>query len=470
MHNIPAIRIKNLTKVYKLYPNPWAMTRDLLGLDRCFFWMRRPKFPEFEALKEINLDIFPGERVGIVGRNGAGKTTLLKHLTGNFEPTSGEVEIHGAVQSLMDTGLGFHPEFTGYENIKSSLVYNNLSPEEIPKAIGDVVDFVELGEFLHQPIKTYSLGMMARLGFATATAIRPDILVIDEVLSAGDAYFAAKSADRMKRLTGQGCTLLLVSHSMGQLLQFCERVIWLNAGRVVADGNALEIIKAYEAYIREIDDKRIREKNKTVAAATLPTAVESGSLKPDRKVAAPGLDLDASRAPAALEGRSLSRWPGQAEGLKIAGVRIIDANGQEAGALDIGAAMSFELRLVAESSGEYTCRYHVYIYSADGVNVAMHLSDPDRFYLERGETRTARLHYKNVLLNRGRYVITVALYESINMDDSGGSRTYDLIDRSFEFQIASEITTDRSIVKLPAEWEVEGGPRLADYSPKANRS
>jgi len=208
-----SIALENVSKVYRLYPSPVAQMIDVLGLDRFMPW-RRASYPEFPALDDVTLTLHKGERVGIVGRNGAGKTTLLKLITGNFRPSKGTVRVEGRVQALMQVGLGFHPEFTGRENIRSSLLYNGLSGEAFQAAVADVIDFVELGEFLDQPLKTYSLGMSGRLQFAAATAIQPEILIVDEVLGAGDAYFSAKSAERMERFAESGCTLLLVSHSM----------------------------------------------------------------------------------------------------------------------------------------------------------------------------------------------------------------------------------------------------------------
>ena len=248
----PAIVLNSISKIYRLYDSPSEQALDVFGLSRLRFW-RKPKYHERAALEDVSLVVGRGERIGVIGRNGAGKTTLLKLITGNFAPTRGTVVVNGSVQALINIGLGFHPEFTGYENIRASLVYNGLAETELDAAIADIVDFVELDEYLHQPIKTYSLGMQSRLYFATATAISPDILIIDEVLGAGDAYFSAKSAERMKRLTSSGATLLLVSHSMTQILQFCDEAIWIENGRVMLRDASLTVINAYEKFISELE-------------------------------------------------------------------------------------------------------------------------------------------------------------------------------------------------------------------------
>jgi len=201
------------------------------------------------ALKDITLKVKKGQRVGIIGANGAGKTTLLKLLCGNIVPTSGDVSVSGEIQALMGMGTGFHPEYTGRENAEASLQYNGLSSENYQTALEGVIEFSELGVFLDQPFKTYSLGMQARLMFATATAIKPEILIVDEVLGAGDAYFVAKSKIRVDELVNSGCTMLLVSHSMAQILELCTDVLWMEKGTVRMFGNAFDVVKAYEEFV-----------------------------------------------------------------------------------------------------------------------------------------------------------------------------------------------------------------------------
>ena len=257
-----AIRMRGVREEYKLYNSVGEQALDVLGLSGLRFW-RRPTMRIFSALDGIDLDIRRGERVGIIGRNGAGKTTLLKLITGNFAPTAGEVSVGGTVQALMATGVGFHSDFTGAENIRASLMYNGLPASEIEAAFQDIVDFCELGDFLYQPIKTYSLGMRTRLQFAAATAIRPDILIIDEVLGAGDAYFTIKSNERLGRLTSSGSTVLIVTHSMSDVLKLCIRAVWMSEGRIVKEGEPRDVVGAYEAYCSQL-----AKENETTASVT----------------------------------------------------------------------------------------------------------------------------------------------------------------------------------------------------------
>jgi len=261
MSNEFAVSLQDVGKMYMMYPNRLDIALDAVGLIRLFPW-RRARGREFWALRNINLKVSKGERLGIIGRNGAGKSTMLKLLTGNLASTEGEINVNGTVQALLTSGSGFHPEFTGYENIRSSLVYQGLKPDQIEEAVKDIAEFTELADFLSQPLKLYSAGMQARLAFATATVLNPDILIVDEILGAGDAYFAGKSLRRMKMLVeDSGATVLIVSHAMDQILQYCDECIWMERGKVVQRGPALEVIKAYQEFIQTLEDRRLQAKN-----------------------------------------------------------------------------------------------------------------------------------------------------------------------------------------------------------------
>jgi lipopolysaccharide transport system ATP-binding protein len=256
----PAIRLSDVAKMYKIFSSRRDNLVDALGLSRVLP-LRESRYREFWALRGIDLTVERGARIGVIGRNGAGKSTLLKLITGALALTEGTLEINGTIQALIDAGAGFHPEFTGYENIHASLTYQGFSRDELAVAREDIEEFTELGEFLDQPLKTYSLGMQARLAFATATAIKPEILVVDEVLGAGDAYFITKSVERMNRITSSGASMLIVSHSLAQITQLCDEAIWLERGRIVARGRSIDVVKQYERYVRELEEARLRDRN-----------------------------------------------------------------------------------------------------------------------------------------------------------------------------------------------------------------
>jgi lipopolysaccharide transport system ATP-binding protein len=249
-----AIEADAVSKAYRLYRNQREKIADALGLGWLAF-AGHPLPNTFTALDNVTFNIRRGERVAIVGRNGAGKSTLLKLISGVLQPTSGTLRVNGSVQVLMYVGLGFHPEFTGLDNIRASLLYNGLSADERRSAEADIIAFAELGEFLYQPLRTYSLGMRSRLQFACATAVNPDILVIDEILAVGDAYFLVKCAHRVRKLVDTGCTLLLASHSPPQILEFCTRAIWIERGTLTEDGAAEGVMTNYERFMARMGEQ-----------------------------------------------------------------------------------------------------------------------------------------------------------------------------------------------------------------------
>jgi lipopolysaccharide transport system ATP-binding protein len=259
-----AIRFERVGKMYKVFGSKLDTALDALNLPT---FGRDGRYREFWALRDIDFELARGARLGIIGRNGAGKTTLLKLVTGNLAPTEGGVTVNGDVQALLEIGGGLHPEFTGRENIRASLSYIGLSRAETEDSEREIAEFTELGRFLDQPFKTYSQGMQARLSFAIATTTQPEILIVDEILGAGDAYFFTRSTARMSQLIESGAGVLLVSHALDQVARFCERTIWLDRGRIAMDGPTDEVIKAYERFIRELEDRRLKAKNEK---ATLP--------------------------------------------------------------------------------------------------------------------------------------------------------------------------------------------------------
>ncbi|MDR1620290.1 MAG: ABC transporter ATP-binding protein, partial [Clostridiales bacterium] len=243
--------------MYKLYNNNIAILRDAFRLRPVP--EHKKKYREFWALRNVNLTIGRGERVALIGRNGAGKSTLLKLICGRIYQTEGSFTVNGKIQALMQLGTGFHKDYTGRQNIKASLLYNDLTEREIAEIEEEIIEFSELGEFIDQPIKTYSQGMLARLGFSTATAVKPEILMIDEVLGAGDAYFTTKCVERMRELTkDEGSTVVFVSHDLASVQYLCDRAVLIDKGHITADGETLPIIKEYTDLVRKDDEERLR--------------------------------------------------------------------------------------------------------------------------------------------------------------------------------------------------------------------
>lgn len=233
-----AISFQNVTKVYKLYKND---KQRFLGL----IFEKSVNFKKKVVLNNITFAIKKGASVGILGRNGAGKSTILKLITGVTHQTSGEINIAGTVSALLELTAGFDPEFTGRENIFLKCYLMGMVDEQIKEKLEDIIDFSELGEYIDQPVRTYSSGMKARLGFAVSVNVNPDILVIDEALSVGDAQFARKCKEKIEEIRKNGTTLLFVSHSITSIKEFCTSCMLLEYGEITAYGSVDEVIRKY---------------------------------------------------------------------------------------------------------------------------------------------------------------------------------------------------------------------------------
>lgn len=441
--------LREVTKTYRLYGSRAEQALDVMGLTPLLFW-RRQTFSDHPALSGVTLSIARGERVAIVGRNGAGKTTLLKLITGNFQPTSGSIHVEGRVQALMNLGIGFHPEFSGYDNVKSSLAYGGLTGDELARTIQDVVDFSELGEYLHQPFKTYSAGMQARLMFAASTAIRPDILIVDEILSAGDAYFSAKSSHRMQKLAGGGCTLLLVSHSMPQVLQFCDRAIWIEAGRVVMDDDAIAVVKAYEEYSHRLEAAAAGAAGSSVLANTdLRNRLLAEVFKVGNAAPAGGVSSLASAG-------GVSRWSGE-PGMLIDAVRVVNVgDGSVTGLLKNGADVNIEIEVVAQEAGTFPCTFVVILFTSDGRVLSRHTSAETSLVCRAGDRHSVALRFEPLLLGNGTYFVSAAVYKTLSLSNLPSSKAYDLLSRSFEFKVVAEYADDPSLFHHPSAWSLDG--------------
>jgi len=239
----PAIRFENVAVRYRV-PHERISTLKEYAIRLV---TRNVTYVDYLALHEINLEIRRGEVFGIIGKNGAGKSTLLKLVARVLQPTRGRVWARGRIAPLLDISAGFHPELTGRENVFLNGTLLGLSRKEINEKFARIVDFAELWDFIDAPLRMYSSGMIARLGFAIATDVEPDILLIDEVLAVGDEAFQHKCADRIQRFQDRGTTILLVSHDMNTVKQLCKRVVWLSKGEIKLLGQACEVVPQYES-------------------------------------------------------------------------------------------------------------------------------------------------------------------------------------------------------------------------------
>ena len=243
MNDDIVIKAEGLTKIYKIYE------KDIDRLKEAFNPFHKRYSRDFYALQDLNFEIKRGENVGLVGKNGAGKSTLLKIITGVLTPTSGTIQVNGRIASLLELGAGFNPDMTGVENIYMNGLLMGQSKEMMDAKVDDIISFADIGDFINQPVKTYSSGMFARLAFSVNAFVEPDILIVDEALSVGDAFFQSKCMDRMKKMIDGGTTVLFVSHDTFAVKNLCQRAFLVQSGKIILDASAREVIEAYRAML-----------------------------------------------------------------------------------------------------------------------------------------------------------------------------------------------------------------------------
>lgn len=235
-----AISVNHVSKMYKLYDNPMDRLKESLGLTK------KKKYKEHYALNDVSFQVKKGETVGIIGTNGSGKSTILKIITGVLNPTAGEVVVDGRISALLELGAGFNMEYSGIENVYLNGTMIGFSREEIDAKLQDILDFADIGDFVYQPVKTYSSGMFVRLAFAVAINIEPEILIVDEALSVGDVFFQAKCYRKFEEFKKMGKTILIVSHDLSSISKYCDKVVLLNKGVKMDEGNSKEMVDLYK--------------------------------------------------------------------------------------------------------------------------------------------------------------------------------------------------------------------------------
>jgi len=266
--NEDTIIVNNLTKVYKLYNNPKERLKESLS------FTRKKIHTDFYALKDISFDVKKGETLGIVGKNGSGKSTLLKILTGVLTPTTGNIQVNGRVAALLELGAGFNLEYTGIENIYLQGTIMGYTRLQMDSKIESILKFADIGNYVYQPVKTYSSGMFARLAFAVAINVDPEILIIDEALAVGDMKFQAKCFTRMNELKEKGATILFVGHDVSSIRTFCDKAIWIHEGEMVKWGNVLEVTADYMKFMNDDEYNKEPSANNQEAIEEMTTDFE----------------------------------------------------------------------------------------------------------------------------------------------------------------------------------------------------
>ena len=247
--NNNAITVNDVTKIYRLYEKPIDRLKETLSPTH------KNYHRDFYALNGISFDVKKGQTVGIIGTNGSGKSTILKIITGVLTPTSGSLEVNGVISALLELGAGFNMDYTGIENIYMNGTMMGFSRKEMEEKLNDILEFADIGDFVYQPVKTYSSGMFVRLAFALAINVEPEILIVDEALSVGDVFFQAKCYRRMEEIRQNGTTILMVTHDMGAIIKYCDQVVVLNKGNFIAQGEPGKMVDLYKKILaNQMDD------------------------------------------------------------------------------------------------------------------------------------------------------------------------------------------------------------------------
>lgn len=381
-----AIKVENLTKIYKLYNSPQDRLKESLHP------LRKKYHKDFYALNDVSLEIKKGETVGIIGQNGAGKSTLLKTITGVLTPSSGSVEVNGRISALLELGAGFNPQLTGLENVYFNGTIMGYTHEQMDAKLDDILSFADIGDFVRQPVKTYSSGMFVRLAFAVAVNIDPEILIVDEALSVGDMMFQAKCYDRIKTLMSGGVTTLFVTHNMNTISSLCNRAYMIDGGKVYTEGAPKEVTLAYYTLQREREHARQGKANPPRAKVAVEATV---TRKPDAR-------------------KAQTQEEEQRYGLgtaKIVDYRIYNHEGIETVALETGKSFSVWMRVVFDGDVENPC-FGMMIRNLQGQNLlGVHSFHEQRmnFGAKKNGDEMSVIFESEMLLNPGKYTMTIGV-------------------------------------------------------------
>ena len=428
------ITVRDITKSFKVYYDKGHNIKERI------LYRGRGKYERREVLRGISFDVKKGEAIGLIGSNGCGKSTTLKLLTGIMYPDTGSVELKGRVSALIELGAGFHPDMSGRENIYTNAAIFGLSRKEVDECIDDIIAFSELEEFIDNPVRTYSSGMYMRLAFSVAINVKADILLIDEILAVGDAAFQAKCFNKLREIKGQGTTIVIVSHSLSQIEQICERSIWIMDGKIRMEGAPREVHAEYMAFMSEKVDYHPAAPQK-----------KPGEETPDADTAPEDQEKNGETSGEAAEEADPqkpngSRW-GSREA-EMTSVRVLDADGKECTLFnpldDITVRIRYRSRIPLKD-----VVLGLAIYREDGEYIYGTNSLLDQVgVVELDGTGTIDLEMRHVGLNQGTYAVDLALHRPDGF-------SYDFWRNTCCFSI-SEKRGEVGIISLDHEWKISG--------------
>ncbi len=415
-----AIRVKNITKAYQIYDKPQDRLKQSL-------WRGRKQFyREFKALDNVSFEVKKGETVGIIGRNGSGKSTLLQIICGTLSPTSGDVEANGRIAALLELGSGFNPEFTGRENVYMNAAILGLSRAETGARFDDIAAFADIGDFIEQPVKKYSSGMLMRLAFSVAINVAPQILIVDEALSVGDELFQRKCFSRIEAIKNNGATILFVSHSGGAIVELCDHAVLLDSGEKLAMGGPKHIIGKYQKLIYAPEDKRsaIRDEIRSSDGGW------QGSLSPSISQTSKN-EYDIETGPEELFDPALkpmSTVSYESQGAYIESTEILTLTGKKVNCLKRNRSYRYTYK-VKFDKGATNVRFGMLIKTLSGLELGGAVSAPTVGqgipYLEPGTIVNVEFRF-NCNLNPGSYFLNAGVLGISREEETYLHRVLDL--------------------------------------------
>lgn len=427
------IDVQNITKKFKIYLDKGSQLKERL------LFRSRNRYEEREVLKGISFQVRRGEAIGLIGHNGCGKSTTLKLLTKIMYPDSGSITMHGRVSSLIELGAGFHPDMSGRENIYTNASIFGLTKKEIDSRLQDIIRFSELEEFIDNPVRTYSSGMYMRLAFSVAINVDADILLIDEILGVGDANFQAKCFNKLREIKAKGTTIVIVSHSLGQIEQICDRSIWIHEGVIRAEGEPKEIDLAYLEYMGQ----KIQERTAQELAAQAEARAEAERAAQE---AAQQEAAQTSEPPPEPEEPEEVRKRWGSGDARIRRIHVCTADGQEQRMFRTGDAVHIRVDYRVKKPVEDAV-FGIGIFNRDGVQcygTNTHIDKLPQFRLTQDGTMEIRLHKVDLL--PGEYLIDIAI-------ESGDGIPVDYYREACRIEMLSPIG-DVGITRIGHTWTV----------------
>lgn len=429
VRNEIAIDVKNVTKKFKIYYDKGSQLKERL------LFRKRNRYEERMVLRGISFQVKKGEAVGLIGHNGCGKSTTLKLLTKIMYPDSGSITMKGRVSSLIELGAGFHPDMSGRENIYTNAAIFGLTKKEIDRRLNDIIEFSELEQFIDNPVRTYSSGMYMRLAFSVAINVDADILLIDEILGVGDANFQAKCFNKLKEIKANGTTIVIVSHSLGQIEQICERSIWIHEGLIRAEGPPKEIDLEYLEYmgmkLQETTAKELEKKAEREAAEAQEAAAQETNNAPE--------------APVQEEPEEVKKRWGSGKA-RITGIRALSGDGKAQRVFRTGDRITLEVSYkVKEKVSDAV--FGIGIFSRDGVQcygTNTRIDKLSEFSIDKDGVFEIALDEMNLL--PGEYLIDIAI-------ESGDGIPVDYFREAYKIEMISA-AGDVGITRIKHSWNI----------------